>query len=300
MTPPRVDSVAFEWSPDVWLLMVALGAGYVWALRSLGPRVAPDAPRQSRRAGLFFAGLAVLTVSATWPLDTIGDGYLFSVHMFQYLVMTMVAAPLLLAGIPGWLLRELTVPVRGVLSRLAHPLVALLVFNAVLVASHWPTLVDVYVRIDAVHFAMHCLWVGSGLLFWLPLLSPIPEYKRLSEPLQMGYLFLSSVIPTVPASFLTFAETPIFDVYARAPRLWGITAIQDTQTAGLVMKLGGGFLLWTYITVIFFRWAARNLEHDRYRQPAVEGNGHRPSTDARPVSQMVPLPVDRTDTRGEP
>ncbi|HXH56206.1 cytochrome c oxidase assembly protein [Iamia sp.] len=170
---------------------------------------------------MFFAGLVALAVSASWPLDTIGDGYLFSVHMIQYLVMTLIAAPLLLAGIPGWLLRELTLPVRPVLARLARPLVALAVFNLVLVVSHWPELVEVYVTNDVAHFGMHVLWVGSGLLFWLPVLSPIPEYPRLSEPLQMGYLFLSSVIPTSPASFLTWADGPFYDVYANSPRLWG-------------------------------------------------------------------------------
>src|SRR3546814_19701838 len=72
----------------------------------------------------------------------------------------------------------------------------------------------------------------------------------------MGYLFLSSIIPTVPASFLTWAEQPLYDLYTEAPRLWGLTAIQDVQAAGAIMKLGGGVILWSVITVIFFRWAA--------------------------------------------
>src|SRR3546814_11397312 len=96
-----------------------------------------------------------------------------------------------------------------------------------MVITHWPALVDLYLRVDVVHFGMHVLWVASGLLFWMPVLSPIPEYRRLVEPLQMGYLFLSSIIPTVPASFLTWAEQPLYDLYTEAPRLWGLTAIQD-------------------------------------------------------------------------
>lgn len=273
MSPPRIDTVPFEVQPDVVLLMVALGAGYLWALRSLGPRVAPDEVTQRRRPVLFFTGLLVLTVAASWPIDTIGDGYLFSVHMGQYLLMTLVAAPLLLAGVPGWLLRELTVPIRPAVAWLARPLVALLILNTILVVSHWPVLIEIYVTNDVVHFAMHVLWVGSGLLFWMPILSPIPEYPRLSEPLQMGYLFLSSVIPTFPASFLTWADGPFYDVYAEAPRLWGISAITDTQAAGLVMKLGGGILLWSVITVIFFRWVATQTD---------------PSADSNPPSRIRP------------
>src|SRR3546814_3971809 len=132
--------------------MVAIGAGYLWALRHLGPRVAPDACDQRRQVVLFAAGLAVLTISSSLPIDAIGDGYLFSVHMAQYLLMSLIAAPLLLAGVPAWLLRELTVPIRPVLSRLTRPLVALLIFDAVMVITHWPALVDLYLRVDVVHF----------------------------------------------------------------------------------------------------------------------------------------------------
>src|SRR3546814_16113612 len=105
--------------------MVAIGAGYLWALRQLGPRMAPDAGDQRRHVVLFAAGLVVLTISASWPIDAIGDGYLFSVHMAQYLLMSLVAAPLLLAGVPAWLLRALTVPIRPLLSRPTRPTVAL-------------------------------------------------------------------------------------------------------------------------------------------------------------------------------
>jgi putative membrane protein len=271
VSPARIDHIPFEWQPDVWLLMTAIGVGYVLALRRVGPRVAPGEVAGPRRVTLFFAGLVVLTIAASWPLDIIGDGYLFSVHMLQYLLMSLVAAPLLLAGIPGWLLRELVTPIHRLLTPLIRPLVALLAFNFVLVVSHWPVLIELYLRFDVVHLGMHVLWVGTGVLFWLPVLSPLPEFPRLNEPLQMGYLFLSSVIPTVPASFLTWAEHPLYDHYAAAPRLWGVGAIQDIQAAGLVMKLGGGFLLWSVITVIFFRWATKQEHRPRPQTGTIRG-----------------------------
>ena len=259
---PRIDTVPFEWQPDVWLVMAAIAARYVWAIRNPASSARGE-PSTGRHRWLFFGGLATLTLSATWPLDTMGDRYLFSAHKVQFLLMTLVAAPLLLAGIPGWLLREVTRPVRTLLARLSRPLGALLAFNAVLVLSHWPVIVGLYTRVQIVHFGMHVVWVATGLLFWLPVLSPIPEYQRLNEPLQMGYLFLSSVLPTVPASFLTFAERPFYDAYAEAPRLWGITPVHDIQIAGLIMKLGGGIVLWSVITVIFFRWVAAQPDPSR-------------------------------------
>jgi putative membrane protein len=73
----------------------------------------------------------------------------------------------------------------------------------------------------------------------------------------MLYLFLQSVLPTVPASFLTFGRTPLYPIYATFPRLWDISVITDQQVAGLIMKIGAGSFLWAVIITIFFRWYAR-------------------------------------------
>jgi putative membrane protein len=64
-------------------------------------------------------------------------------------------------------------------------------------------------------------------------------------------------VPTVPASFLTFASAPVYKIYVGFPRIWGISALGDQQSAGLIMKIGGGLLLWIVITAIFFRWSSR-------------------------------------------
>src|SRR6185436_19444471 len=95
-------------------------------------------------------------------------------------------------------------------------------------------------------------------------LSPLPEIPRLAVPVRAVYLFLQSIVPTVPASFLTFGSAPLYKFYVGLPHLWGLTTLEDQQTAGLIMKLGAGMLLWMLIAVIFFRWAA---DEDRRHQP---------------------------------
>lgn len=72
--------------------------------------------------------------------------------------------------------------------------------------------------------------------------------------MRMVYLFLQSLLPTIPASFLTFGTTPLYVFYATAPRVWGISALTDQLIAGLIMKLVGGAILWTAIGIVFFRW----------------------------------------------
>ena len=97
----------------------------------------------------------------------------------------------------------------------------------------------------------------SALVMWWPVMSPLPELPALSPPGQMFYLFLQSLLPTIPASFLTFGHSLLYPVYGTFPRIWNISALTDQLLAGLTMKLVGGLILWGYIGVIFFRWHAR-------------------------------------------
>jgi putative membrane protein len=92
--------------------------------------------------------------------------------------------------------------------------------------------------------------------------SPLPEIPRLAPPTRMVFLFLQSIVPTLPASFLTFGTTPLYRFYEKVPHLWGMSTLDDQQVAGLIMKIGAGLLLWMIIAVIFFRWAG---EEDRHR-----------------------------------
>jgi putative membrane protein len=207
----------------------------------------------------FSLGVAVLWLGADWPLHDLAERYLYSMHMVQHLLFTLVAPPLLIAGLPDWLLREILRPraVSRVVRFLTRPLVALIVFNGVLLFSHWPAVVDASVRSEPLHFGLHVLIVASAFVMWWPVMSPLPEMPALPAPGQMLYLFLQSLAPTVPASFLTFGSTPLYPVYATFPRIWGIDALTDQLIAGLTMKLAGGLILWGFIAVIFFRWFAQ-------------------------------------------
>ena len=254
MTP---DVWAWTPHPDAWLLATLLIGGYTYALAALGPRLAPGRRPASRRQRLsFLAGAFLLWAAADWPLDQLGD-YLFSFHMVQHLVFAFLAAPLLILGMPSWLLRYLLkpAPVAKIFRAATKPMGALVIFNMWAAGYHWPVLVNLSVTNDWFHLLVHVLWVVAGLIMWWPVLSPLPEFPHLSYPLRMGYLFGQSILPTVPASFLTFAETPLYAAYADLPRVLGLDVITDQQIAGLTMKIGGGLFLWAVIMALFFRWS---------------------------------------------
>jgi putative membrane protein len=86
------------------------------------------------------------------------------------------------------------------------------------------------------------------------------ELPRLSYPKRMLFLFAQSIVPTVPASFLTFGQRPLYHVYETFPRVFGISALTDQLVAGLIMKIVGGLILWVIIAVLFFRWYAEEHE----------------------------------------
>jgi putative membrane protein len=259
----------WSWSPraypGIWLFMGLLLVGYVLAWR-LAP--ATDSPADRNRRWAFLGGWAVLWLSTDWPLGTLGAGYLATAHMTQYVLYTMAAAPLLVLGLPEWMLRRTLSRLRAyrLVSLLARPLVAGLVFNVVLIVTHAPITVDNLRTNQAGSFALDVVWLLSALLLWLPVCGPLDEVKP-SYPVRGVYLFLAAgLIPMVPGGFLTFADTPLYAVYELAPRVGNMDALDDQQAAGAIMKIGNLPLLWPVLAGLFLRWA----HQDRASTPVAE------------------------------
>jgi putative membrane protein len=252
----------FHVHPSVWLVLGGLWVAYLVRIRRHVASSPKEAADRRRRTTLFSIGMAVLWVGADWPVHDLAERYLYSVHMFQHLLFTLVAAPLIVAGVPAWMWRELLRPraVAVVFDFLTRPVVALVTFNAFLLFTHWPEIVDLSVRSELAHFALHVALFGSAVVVWWPILSPLPERPALTPPAQMIFLFFQSLAPTIPASFLTFGHSLLYPAYGAFPRIWGLSALDDQLVAGLEMKIGGGLILWGFIATIFFNWARRERE----------------------------------------
>jgi putative membrane protein len=255
------------WSPhpDVWLLIALIGAAYWIAVIRLGPAHAPKGSRAVTRlqAASFTAALVSLWVVSDWPIHDVAEQRLLSVHMAQHMVEMLIAPPLLLIGTPAWMARLVLSP-PGMLRAarwLCRFLPATILFNGALLIVHSPVAIRWQLGSGPVHFGFHVLLVGASVIAWMPVLSPLPEVPRLVPALRMLFLFVQSMIPTVPASFLTFGDHPLYHVYEKVPRLWGMTTLDDMRVGGLIMKMGGGIVIWVTITILFFRWYSE--EEDR-------------------------------------
>lgn len=217
-----------------------------------------------KRALQFSGGMVIFWLATDWPLGTLGAGYLASAHMTQFLLYTLGAAPLILLGTPEWMVRRASrrVPLDRAMTWLGNSLVtSALIYNFILLSTHAPGTVATLRTSQFGSFFMDVLWMVAGFILWLPIVSPLPEGRSRSGWAKMAYLFVAtSVVAVVPASFLTFTSIPIYSIYELAPRVTGMTAVEDQQLAGIIMKIATIPVVWTAIAFMWFRWTAKETQ----------------------------------------
>jgi putative membrane protein len=242
---------AWSFEAHVWLPLVLAFAVYRLAVRRVD-RAHPDTRVPVRRSVAWSAGLVVLAVALQSPIEAY-DTTLFSVHMVQHLLVTMVAAPLLALGAPITLLLRVARPMsrkRWILpilhSRavrvLAFPVVAWVLFAAVMWTSHFSPLFDAALESEVVHLLEHALFLGSAMLFWWPVVGADPAPWRLPHPARVAYLFLGMPQSSFLGLAIFSSATLLYPHYATLDRTWGPTPLEDQQLAGGIMWAGGDLL----------------------------------------------------------
>jgi len=264
------DPWAFEPNVEVYLLVGFLVGAYIYMVRNIGPHaVAPGEPVVTRRQKIcFVAAMTVLFVASTWPVHQIGEGYLYFMHMVQHFALSYVLPPLVLLATPEWLLRALIGEGRAyrVVRFFARPVIAAVIFNLIVMVLHVPGVVNASTESAPLHFTLHFAVVLSAVLMWMPVVGPLPELQ-MSYGGKMIYLFLQSVVPTIPAAWLTFADGVVYRHYGeQAVRVWGINPIDDQQIAAVIMKIFGGLYLWTIVIFMFFRRFGSGADGSTYRR----------------------------------
>ena len=241
-----------HWSTVIGL--AALGGLYLWRARAAG-----TAPR---RRLAFAAALLSVFFSLNGPLHDLSDTFLFSAHMVQHLVLTLVFPPLLLAGLDDAILAPLvrTRVVGPLLGALTRPAACFLVFNVVLAAWHLPPLYNTAMRLHEVHILQHLMFMGASVLMWWPIASPSRALPRLPHAGQMLYCFLMTIPMSLVSVYIVYATSVLYPAYSAAPRIAGMSPLEDQRMGGLIMWIPGGLVFVVIMTVIFFRWSATYAE----------------------------------------
>jgi len=214
------------------------------------------------RAALFLAGLAVVAVALSPPLDA-AAGRRLSAHMVQHLLLMLAAAPLLVAARPGpWLLSGLPVGSRARVGRTlhrsswrrarrtaTHPVVVLTVAVGGFWVWHLPRLYQAALANPLVHMAEHGTFLAGSFLFWSIVLDPGPR-RRLGLGATCGFVFAAMLVNIWLAAGLAFATTPLYAAYAGRD---AASALSDQQLAGVVMWLPADLVYFVTLLALFRR-----------------------------------------------
>lgn len=252
--------------PSVAIGVVALAALYV----RLGGLAAPR-----RRVVSFGASLVVLFFTLNGPLHDLSDSYLFSAHMVQHLILTLLFPPLFLYGLPARVVRPFLRLrwLRAFGGWVTRPVPAAAIFITPIMFWHLPAFYEAAMRHHPLHIVQHLVFLATSVVMWWPVLSPVPELPRTSYPGQLLYLFLLGIPMSIVGAMITLADAPLYPFYVAAPRVWGISALDDQQWGGLIMWVLGGLVFWIAMTVVWFRWAVREERGDAERRVPLEAYG---------------------------
>ena len=239
---------------------------------SIGPlkRSFGNVKIESGQIIVFSLGLLVLFVVLVTPIAALSNKYLFTAHMVQVMVMTLVAAPLLLLGTPEWMLKPLfrAKLADRIMRVTAKPISCFLIFNATLILLHYGNVYDFILDNEPLYHLEHWIFLLASAFLWWPILSPMKEYSRLSYAGQLIYLFLNTFPSSMLGIAITFEGEILYAKYATAPLVWGISHQDDQTTAGLTMWVGGGTYFLLLLTAVFFVWFDRD-EKGLSREPGI-------------------------------
>ena len=247
---------SWTWRPllGVWAVIALLAWGYTRVLSRVDPGPGP-APVQRWRRVAFGCALLLLWASLDWPLGPLGASYLASVHMAQFLAVGVAVPALMLLGVPPDAFGGLRAWPRtlGLLEAITQPMAAFFIFNIVMTASHWPGVVDALMTTQAGSFLLDLTWLAAGLVFWWPLIAPVPERPNFHPLGKIAYLALNAFLIRPPFAMMIFSEHPIYAIYELAPPPGG-DALGDQQFAGAIMKIGLAWIMFAGVVAVFQRW----------------------------------------------
>lgn len=254
--------------PRIAVFVFGVTALYLAWIGPLNRRRPGVAERMTTRGEVvcFLTGSVVALIALGPPLDDWSDYFLVSAHMAQHLLLMLVVAPLWLLGIPGWVYMPLTRhPVtRKIGDVLTSWLPCAIIPAAAVVLWHVPFMYDAALNHPMIHALEHQIFLIAAFFLWWPLLSKVPEWPRLSPPLQCLHLFAQTIPGGIVGAFLAYADGGLYKPYLRASvRPWGLSLKTDQEIAGVLMWVGANMFFLLLITVIFLRWATREEAKDR-------------------------------------
>lgn len=262
----KAGVTAWSWRPDVLFVLISLGTAYTlgwWRLHRRRFRVA-----RPWRLALYLGGLGVVSLALLSPIDTFAS-LLFLIHMVQHEILIMVAPPLLLLADPLPVLlwglpRKFRLAARHLLARGA--IVRRILYAATWMPVAWgihvvnlwgwhvPIVYEAALRNDLLHDLEHVAFFGTAVLFWWPIINPAPRlHGQIPYGFRIAYI-IAAAFQTVALGFvIAVTERVLYPFYTAAPRLWGVSPLDDQAFGGAIMSEAAMMFL-IPLLVLVTRW----------------------------------------------
>ena len=222
--------------------------------------------RVTWRIMICILAILVSLVALFIPMDIFGMNFMFSVHMIQHLLLSLIAPPLFLLSIPPQRIRQFLDQhqrmKRGLLF-LTLPVIASILFNGNIWLWHAPPLFQAMMASESLHILVDMLYLLTGCIFWWPLLNPDQNEKRVL-PLGglLAYIFFSDMPMMLIGAGMTFSQ-PLYTIPMTHPTMLMIVTPQDQQLGGLLMWVASSIFLLISASIFFLRWMLRQEKAQR-------------------------------------
>ena len=278
---PGAWELLTRWEFDPIFIIVAGGASWWYAATARAvSRAHPASPWPKKRTAFFFSGIGVMAFAVMSPPFSY-DGVLFSVHMWQHILLMMVAAPLLLLGTPITLLlrsvsrstrRNVILPIlhSRAMRVVTFPVVAWLLFAGTMWGSHFSPLFNAALEYEWLHWTEHILYVSVALMFWWQVIGLDPTPWRMAHPIRMLYVFLQMPQNSFLALAIYETDRVLYPHYATTLRTWGPTPLADQQLAGITMWVVGDVLFLAAVGFVIAGWVKHEELEGKRQDRALE------------------------------
>ncbi|WEK54829.1 MAG: cytochrome c oxidase assembly factor CtaG [Candidatus Cohnella colombiensis] len=274
------------WSPLFLTFMLVIIVLYTFMVGPWRERLGGTAVSWQRQFA-FILAIVLLYLTQGGPLSLLGH-LMFTFHMTNMAISYVIVPPLLIYGIPDWIWR-------AVFSKsfwrpfriLMNPIVCLALFILLFSFYHMPANHDWIMLHFTVHRIYYFVLLVSAVMMWWPVYAPIPEWRRISPLMTLGYIFLGGLLLTPACVMIIFANTPLFAMY-NDPDVWVqamgycvsgdpgmllkqfegpaffnlLSVMDDQQLGGIIMKLVQEFVNAIALYTVFMRWYRRDHNND--------------------------------------
>ncbi len=276
------NEALWNWGSPAWIFAVAMLGVYIWACRG----------SLSVRALWMVAASAITVLAFVSPIGVLADGYLFSAHMIQHLLLLLAIPLCIWMAIPAGRFDSVKPwkPLRAIGRALSYPFVPWLCGLGAMWFWHVPSLCSAATESPSLGMVRTVSFLAAGLAFWWPIFSPRSE-ARLPPLESVVYLFSACLGCTLLGIYITFATLSVCPAFANpADRIQIVSMLYDLGLTPAADQQLGGLLMWVppcsvYVCVIvsvMCRWysavppnASRSQESSTEPPPFAVGGSQR-------------------------